>query len=72
MNAKVLSECPERYKTGAILSLVNRTYKISSSWNNFNQEITRLKQVFINNNFPNQLLDTTLRKFIDKQLKDEK
>ena len=67
-----LSECPERYKTGAILSLINRAYKISSSWNNFNQEITRLKQVFINNNFPNQLFDTTLRKFIDKQLKDEK
>merc|ERR1712030_260311 len=52
-----LSECPQRYKTGAISSLINRAYKISSNWNNFNQEILRLKQVFINNNFPNQLFD---------------
>ena len=66
-----LSECPERYKTGAISSLINRAYKISSNWNNFNQEILRLKQVFINNNFPNQLFDITVKKFIEKQLKDK-
>ena len=51
-----LSECPERYKTGAISSLINRAYKISSNRNSFNNEVTRLKQVFINSNFTNNSL----------------
>ena len=38
-----LIECLERYKTRAIVSLIYRIYKISSYWNNFNQEITTLK-----------------------------
>ena len=54
-----LSESPKRYKTGVIPSLKNRAYKISSIWNIFNKEITRMKQVFINNNIPNQLFNTT-------------
>ena len=45
-----LSEWPNRYKIRGMPSLINRAYKICSNWNNFNQEIERLKQVFINNN----------------------
>ena len=41
------------------------------NWNSFNKEITRLKQVFINNNFPNNLFDNTLKRFIEKEQKSK-
>ena len=63
-----LSECPNRYKIGAITSLINRAYKICSNWNNFNEEIERLKQVFVNNNYPNDIFDSVVKNFIEKKI----
>ena len=43
--------------------MLNRGYKISSTSYEFNLEIERLKQVFINNNYPIQLIDKCITKF---------
>ena len=50
------SECPSRYKFKSIVTLLNRALKISSDWQIFNNKINRLKQIFINNNFPMKYL----------------
>ena len=58
-----ISECPTRYKSGVIKTMINRSYKISSNLHEFNLEIERLKQVFINNNYPIQFIDKCITKF---------
>ena len=45
------SICPQRYKIGVIKTLLNRAYTISSNWKILHQEIGRLRQLFVNNNF---------------------
>ena len=57
---------PERYKTGVIKTLLNRSYKVCTSEELFNLEIKRLKQVFTNNNFPMQVVDNEIANFFRK------
>ena len=64
LNAR--SECPERYKSGVVLALLHRAFKISSDWTLFNIEVMRIKQVLINNGYSNQVFDTHLRSFLTK------
>lgn len=58
------SICPDRYKTGIIKTLLSRAYKISSDWNKFHKEMSRIKQLLTNNNYPMQLIDSTINKFL--------
>ena len=46
------SLCPIRYKEGVVKTFLHRAYNISSNWNLFHSEVTRIKQLLINNNFP--------------------
>ena len=55
------SECPIRYKLSVIKSYIKRAYSVSSSWDLFNAEITRMKQILVNNGFPNSIVDTEIR-----------
>jgi len=59
------SVCPERYKTGVIKTMLHRGYHISSSWELFIAEIDRIKQLLTNNNFPMQVIDSTIQKFVN-------
>ena len=59
-------ECPQRYKDATIRSLIHRTYKISSNWQVFRQQINKLKQTFINNSYPNYLFDNILLHYLSK------
>ena len=61
------SSCPDRYKTSDIHNYLNRTYKIFTNWNDFNNEIIEIKQNLINNNFSNSLFDKTLNKFLQQK-----
>ena len=49
---KYFSHSPDMYKYSNIKTLVTRALKYSFSWYEFNVEITRLKHIFANNNFP--------------------
>ena len=62
MNYK--SICPDRYKIGVLKTLLGRAYSICSSWQSFSEEVERVKQVLVNNNYPMQLLDLHINKFI--------
>ena len=62
------SLCPERYKTSVIINFLNRAYSICSSWELFNTEINRIKQILINNNFPNYVVDRNIAKFLNNKM----
>jgi len=59
------SICPKRYKVGVIKTLLHRAYHISSDWNIFHQEVQRIKQLLTNNNFPMQVIDDVVEKFLN-------
>ena len=52
------SICPDRYKHAVITTLLYKAYLISSDWVKFNSEVKRLKQVFVDNNYPMHVQDT--------------
>ena len=61
------SECPDKYKRSVIVNYINRAYKYSQNWETFHNEIQRVKQVLINNNYSNSLVDYEINKFLEKQ-----
>ena len=61
------SICPERYKINVIKNFLHRSHKICSTWELFMYEVDRIKQMLINNNFPNAVVDLQIRKFIAKK-----
>ena len=55
------SECPQRYKTAVIKNFIRRAKNISSSYHIFLKELRKIKQVLVNNEFPNHVVDTQIR-----------
>ena len=62
------SICPGKYKTGMIKTFLHRGFAICSDWATFHREIQRIKQILTNNNFPMELIDKTVREFINSKL----
>jgi len=62
------SICPDRYKTSVIKNFLYRAYAICSSWSLFHQEVTRIRQVLCNNNFPSHIVEKEIDKFISRKL----
>ena len=62
------SICPDRYKTGVVKTLLHRGYAISADWNEFHEEINRIKQLLTNNNFPMRVIDDEVNKFLRMKL----
>ena len=60
------SIAPNRYMSGVIKTMLNRSYKICSLPDTFNNEIDRLHKLFTNNNFPNKLITQEINKFKNK------
>jgi len=63
------SLCPDRYKTSVIKNFLYRAYAICSSWSLFDQEMTRIKQLLCNNNFPSFLVEKEIEKFINRKFR---
>ena len=61
------SICPNKYKTGVIKKNLHRAYNICSDYISLTTEIARIKQLLINNNFPNYLVDKVTKEFINKK-----
>lgn len=62
------SLCPENYKIGVIKTLLHRGYAVSSDWSTFHTEIQRIKQLLTNNNFPMDIIDKTVNKFVNSRV----
>ena len=60
------SECPDRYKEAVIISYVKRAWTTCSTHEYFNAEISRVKQVLVNNGYTNTLIDRIIKNFMDK------
>ena len=63
------SICPDKYKTSVIKNFLNRAYAICTNWQLLNEEITRIKQLLVNNDFPNSLIDKITYEFLNKKYK---
>jgi len=62
------SECPDKYKVGVIYALILRAYKVSSDWQLFDAEIQRLKPLLANNGYPTALVESTIKRYLDKKI----
>lgn len=64
------SPTPEVYKKSVVKTLIHRAIRYCSSWKELDTEINRLKQIFVNNNYPlttvDRIVNKLLTKFIDK------
>ena len=65
------SHTAEMYKRSVIKTLVIGALKYTSNWPLFPAEIVRLKQLFCNNNYPQNLVESIIQssvtKFLDPQ-----
>ena len=62
------SECPEKYKNSVITNYLNRAYRISMNWDDFHTEVDHMKQMLINNNYSNNIIDRQIEKFVTNKL----
>ena len=53
-----------RYKRSLLNTMVNRAFKLSSTWELFHQECERLKVIFPLLRYPDKLAKSTIRQFI--------
>ena len=56
-------QCPERYKISAIRSYLIRAHKFCTSRYELKNEINNIRQILVNNGFPNWLLDKEIEEF---------
>ena len=61
------SFCPDRYKIAVIKNSLHRVFVICSTWELLHVEVTRIKQLLVNNNFPNQLIEKKTMKFLQSK-----
>ncbi|XP_068713329.1 uncharacterized protein [Montipora foliosa] len=54
-----------KYKHSLLKTTLNRGFKLSSNWQLFHQECERLKEIFTRWYYPEPLIKTTIRVFID-------
>ena len=59
------SECPSRYKKSVIRAFIRRAIRNCSSWELLHAELSRVKQVLINNGYSNSEIDTEIKTFMD-------
>ena len=59
------SECPDRYKETVILSYAKRAWTTCSTYEFFESEMQRVKQVLVNNSYTNTLIDKTIKNFLN-------
>ena len=58
---------PYQFKTNLILTLLHRVFSIRQNWSVFFQELNNLKQIFRKHGHPSHVINTCIKKFIDKR-----
>ena len=54
------------YKLGLIRTLIDRSYKINSTWLGFHQETTKIKDFLLKNSYPAHIIDKAINSTINK------
>ena len=55
---------PEMHKRGLIETLLHRSFRLCSSYENFHREIETLKSIFKHNNYPQNFVNQCIKKFL--------
>ena len=56
---------PYKYKLGLIKTLIDRAFKICHNWSIFHNDLIKIKELLIKNNFPLNVINKTVKKYID-------
>ena len=59
------SFCPYQYKFNSCKTLINRAYKICSSWLNFSEELKVLDSYFLQNNYPSHIFPKYVKAYLN-------
>jgi hypothetical protein len=62
------SFAPFSYKISLIRCLIDRTFKINNTWLGFDKDIKNLSLVLQNNQFPQKIIDSEIKSYIDKKM----
>ena len=60
------SECPDRYKKAVITAYINRAIHVCSSREVLDEELNRVTQLLVNNNFPQYLIQREIKTMLVK------
>ena len=60
------------YKKGLIKTLIDRTFRINSTWSGFHYDILNLKSVLQKNEFPLKLVDKSISKYLNNNVFKQK
>ena len=55
---------PDSYKYGLIKTLIDRMYRINSTWESFDIDLKNLKQVLLKNQYPLTMIDNVIKKYL--------
>ena len=61
------SHVDARYKSSLITTMLQRAWRISSSWKHFTEECERLEVMFCKLKYPHHMVRTNIRRFIDSR-----
>ena len=62
------SFCTISYKRGLVRTLVDRAFKINSSWPGFHCDLTKLTAILQRNQFPDHLLSNSIKTYLQEML----
>ena len=65
------SHVDARYKRSLINTMLNRAFKLSSTWKAFHEECERLKEIFSRLCYPEDHVQSTIRLFVDSKVSEE-
>ena len=71
IDVNVVMEVDNRYKRGLLSTMLDRAYRLSSSWSYFTEECDRLKSVFSKLKYPKHLVDSTVKTFLISRVIDQ-
>jgi len=60
-----------KYKQSLLKTMLNRAYKLSSTWQFFHQECERLEKVFARLHYPKTVIENTIRNFIGMRVTEK-
>ena len=65
------SQVDNRYKSGLLTTMLDRAYRLSSSWSYFTEECERLKSVFSKLKYPKHLVDSSVKTFLNLKVANQ-
>ena len=66
------SHVDHRYKVGRLKTMLYRAYRLSSTWKAFTEECETLKTTFTQLRYPTNLIDSTIKRFLNNQAIDNR